>query len=307
MNAKFVGSKIAEARKNKGVSQAQLAQQLFISPQAVGKWERGESVPDILAITRLAELLGVDLNYFSGGTTTDIGSTDTIQSPLPADEPPTAAALSTPDTLTNFSGSNLAGIDFVGTHAPARKFNGSALQAANFAAANLTGSTFSGSDVRNASFNGANLTDCTFSASDMSATTFEEANLTNAKFTAVTLNGALFDHVAMVGTTFDKCDLTTTGFTNCTFNGVHFRNADLRNMCFDGQTFTNVHFDRTALNNATFRGATLQNVSFRPGFAITNKYYRALATINFDGARMDKLTYAALKGIGAEMAGVIVV
>ena len=46
-------------------SQAQLAGQLFISPQAVGKWERGESIPDILTIIRLAQILGVDLNYFS--------------------------------------------------------------------------------------------------------------------------------------------------------------------------------------------------------------------------------------------------
>ena len=46
MEAKMVGSKIAKARKEKNISQAQLAQQLFITPQAVGKWERGESIPD---------------------------------------------------------------------------------------------------------------------------------------------------------------------------------------------------------------------------------------------------------------------
>src|SRR6185437_11469839 len=65
MDTKMIGSKIAKARKNKNMSQAHLAQLLFISPQAVGKWERGESIPDIVTMNRLAEILEVDLNYFS--------------------------------------------------------------------------------------------------------------------------------------------------------------------------------------------------------------------------------------------------
>lgn len=47
METKMIGNKIAEARKNTNISQAQLVERLFISPQAVGKWERGESMPDI--------------------------------------------------------------------------------------------------------------------------------------------------------------------------------------------------------------------------------------------------------------------
>jgi transcriptional regulator with XRE-family HTH domain len=65
METQRIGGKIAEARKKINFSQAQLAQHLFISPQAVGKWERGESLPDILTFNRLAKILGVDLNYFS--------------------------------------------------------------------------------------------------------------------------------------------------------------------------------------------------------------------------------------------------
>lgn len=64
-NSKSIGNKIAEARKKNNLSQAELAQQIAISPQAVGKWERGESLPDISTLIRLAELVGVDLNYFS--------------------------------------------------------------------------------------------------------------------------------------------------------------------------------------------------------------------------------------------------
>lgn len=64
LNSKSIGNKIAEARKKINLSQTQLAQQVSISPQAVGKWEPGESMPAITTLNRLAEILGVDLNYF---------------------------------------------------------------------------------------------------------------------------------------------------------------------------------------------------------------------------------------------------
>ena len=48
----IIGKKIAEARKKIRISQAQLAERLFISSQAVGKWERGESMPDIITFNR---------------------------------------------------------------------------------------------------------------------------------------------------------------------------------------------------------------------------------------------------------------
>jgi transcriptional regulator with XRE-family HTH domain len=68
METKIIGNKIAEARKQLNMSQAQLAERLFISPQAVGKWERGESMPDITTFGRMAKILGVDLNYFSANS-----------------------------------------------------------------------------------------------------------------------------------------------------------------------------------------------------------------------------------------------
>ena len=81
-------------------------------------------------------------------------------------------------------------------------------------------------------------------------------------------------------------------------------------LCFDGQTFIGVKFDETALNGATFKGATLKNVSFHADWtwhSWSKKYYRAIKTICFDGATMDKLTYAALKGMEADLSKVTVI
>lgn len=50
------------ARVQAGLSQKEVAQALFISTQAVSKWERGESVPELSHVYRLAELLGVSVD-----------------------------------------------------------------------------------------------------------------------------------------------------------------------------------------------------------------------------------------------------
>lgn len=53
------GAFISELRKEKGITQKELASQLFISDKAISKWETGHSVPDITLLVPLAELLGV--------------------------------------------------------------------------------------------------------------------------------------------------------------------------------------------------------------------------------------------------------
>ncbi|MCL2369876.1 MAG: helix-turn-helix domain-containing protein [Firmicutes bacterium] len=69
MDTKIVGERISEGRKNKGLSQAQFAELVNISPQAVGKWERSESLPDIFMLGRIGEVIGTtDINYFLGKT-----------------------------------------------------------------------------------------------------------------------------------------------------------------------------------------------------------------------------------------------
>ena len=65
MNEIAIGNKIAEGRKKKGYSQAEFAQELSVSPQAVSKWERGESLPDIIMLGKIAASIGVDMNHFS--------------------------------------------------------------------------------------------------------------------------------------------------------------------------------------------------------------------------------------------------
>ncbi|MBQ7001035.1 MAG: helix-turn-helix domain-containing protein [Oscillospiraceae bacterium] len=57
-----IGANIAAHRKNAGLTQAGLAEKLNYSDKAVSKWERGESIPDVLTIMQLAELFGITVN-----------------------------------------------------------------------------------------------------------------------------------------------------------------------------------------------------------------------------------------------------
>ena len=296
MDTKIIGSKIASARKKANMSQAQLAQQLFISPQAVGKWERGESIPDIITINRLAEILGdasFQFSAFSGQIENEETDRQEETDAVPdAQERP---------LLNNFSGSNLAGSDLAGVTAHQRKFHSSALRGSDFSGADLTGSSFSSSDAREANFDGADLTDCILSVSTLDGASFNKTNLTRTEFNKCSMGGAKFTNALLKDTKLTMIDFRKTTFDNCSFNGVDFTYSDFRGVSLDGQTFTGVKFDKAALDNASFKGATLKNVSFKSSNTITNKYYRAIKTINFEGAMIDKLTYAALKGLGAEL------
>ena len=55
---KTLGARIAALRKEKGMTQLELAQQMGVTDKAVSKWERDLSCPDINTIPRLAEVLG---------------------------------------------------------------------------------------------------------------------------------------------------------------------------------------------------------------------------------------------------------
>ena len=57
-----IGANIAAYRKRSGLTQAGLAEKLNYSDKAVSKWERGESVPDVLTLAMLAEQFGITVN-----------------------------------------------------------------------------------------------------------------------------------------------------------------------------------------------------------------------------------------------------
>ncbi len=62
-----LAERIAQYRRQKGLSQETLAQQLGISRQSVSKWERGEALPETDKLPALAQALGVSLDTLLTG------------------------------------------------------------------------------------------------------------------------------------------------------------------------------------------------------------------------------------------------
>jgi uncharacterized protein YjbI with pentapeptide repeats len=205
--------------------------------------------------------------------------------------------------VTRFDMSQLQGSDFAGVEVRGGKFEMSMLRGSDFSRAILTGSSFKMSDVADAKFDGADLTDAIMTMADLTRVVFSRSILVRTDFGMSDLTQTRFADLALVDVKFRTTDLRHTIFEHCAFTGVDFTNSDLRGLNLDGSTLTSVRFDKAALNGVTFRGATLRDVSFRVGGW---KQRNSIRTVNFDGSRMDKLTYAGLKGMGADLSNVIV-
>lgn len=138
---------------------------------------------------------------------------------------------------------------------------------------------FNDSTLKGTDFSGSDLTNSSFNSSELSNVRFDGANLTSAKIIISSLKGA----------TFKSCVLDNTDFSGSDLSGVYF----------DNQTFMGTIFDKALLKGTSFKNAVFRNVSFRRVIDVKKA--------NFDGATMDKLTYAHLKGNNANLTNVTVI
>lgn len=79
------GQKIQTLRKQRGLTQEQLAQRLGVSRQAVSRWELDESLPETANLLPLGEVLGVSID-------TLLDPAQGLEGPAPKEEPSTPAA-----------------------------------------------------------------------------------------------------------------------------------------------------------------------------------------------------------------------
>ena len=67
MNLIKIGKFIASCRKNKNLTQEELAEKLYITDRAVSKWERGLSLPDAGIMLELCSILEINVNELLSG------------------------------------------------------------------------------------------------------------------------------------------------------------------------------------------------------------------------------------------------
>ena len=61
-----IGKNIKDLRKECGLTQSDLAKQLFISQDTISLWELNKSLPDIKSLIKMAKLFKVSTDYILG-------------------------------------------------------------------------------------------------------------------------------------------------------------------------------------------------------------------------------------------------
>ena len=328
---KKIGNKIAEARKKANISQAQLADLLFISPQAVGKWERGESMPDIITFNRIAELLGVDLNYFSD----NFQSATTVKL---IDEP---LDKQSPDLLTetqilpvapagnkiswDMSLGNWVDADFSGLRNLCERFGSSNMQRCKFIGSDLPGLILKSNNIDSCDFSGSNISNSHIENSHLNKNSFRDCSLKETLFTRTHINACDFAGSNFSGSTFSEsyingCDLSAVNFTgvtiksgglagvvaktgeteknstsNSVWNRSSFVDAQITDLVFGG-ILEDCYFENCSFTRVTFQNASLINTFF--------KNNKKLKQIRFIDCKADRITYVFLKQGKADLSGI---
>ena len=76
MNQEKIGRFISERRKEKGLTQMQLAEKLNITDRAVSKWETGKAMPDSSIMLLLCDILGISVNELLSGEKINMENND---------------------------------------------------------------------------------------------------------------------------------------------------------------------------------------------------------------------------------------
>lgn len=298
----IIGNKIAEARKKVNISQAQLAQRLFISSQAVGKWERGESMPDIITFNRLAEIFGVDLNYFSEGFDTVINELDSIE--LSKKQPSELVSGKLKKNLTwDMSRGNWADADFSGLKNLHDKFSSSNMQRCRFVGSDMSGLILKNNNVDTCDFSGSNFNESHILKSNLSNNIFKDCSMKETEFAETYIAGCDFTGADLTGVVIKSGGFSGVGNKSgglekngCTavWNRTSFIDTYIADIIFTG-TLEECSFENCSFNRVIFRNATFINSFFK------NK---SLKRIRFIDCQADRMSYEFLKNGKADLAGI---
>jgi uncharacterized protein YjbI with pentapeptide repeats len=293
VNFKMIGNKIAEARKKVNISQAQLAQQLFISSQAVGKWERGESMPDIVTFNHLAEILGVDLNYFSEG----LFSVSTELTPNELPEKQTNDLPSSKQKKNrgwNMSYGNWTDADFSGLKNLQEKFSSSNMLRCKFIGSDMTGLLLKNNNVQACDFSGSNFSRSLIQNSNLSNNLFKECLMQETEFSQTYITECDFTGADFTGVIIKSGGFGKNTIIDAKWNYTSFIDSYITDTIFTG-TLQVCSFENCSFNRLIFKDATILNTFFK------NK---SLKKIQFIDCQADRITYEFLKNGNANLTGI---
>ncbi len=318
----MIGNQIAKARKQMNITQSQLAERLFITPQAVGKWERGESVPDIITMNKLAEILEVDLNYFSEkfNSIENDSKSNTINN-----EKEPISSVKAGKLNWDMSKGNWVDADFSGLKELNDKFGSSNLMRCKFVGSDLSGLLLKSNNVDSCDFTDSDLSESKILNSNLAKNIFRDCNFEEAEISKSNLEKCDFSGARFKGTVFEKsfiygCNLNDADLSSIVvrfggISGVSGKSADrvmntISNAVWNRCSFSDTYFAdlvvigqliECSFENCDFTRITFQDAIFMNCFFKNNE---KMKKVKFVGCKADRLSYEFLRTCNADMSGI---
>ncbi len=293
LNSKSIGNKIVAARKKMNLSQTELAQRVFISSQAVGKWERGESMPDIPTLNQLAQIFGVDLNYFSDS----FSASEPLKEDETIENQPNEKQVVRPNKRFglnwNMSSGNWVGADFSGLNNLKEKFS----------ASNIKNCKFIGADLSELVLKGNNIEDSDFSNSDLRDSKIQSSNLCNNLFNGCSIIDATFNESEIDNCSFNAADFSGVEFSSVNFEKNKIENAIWKLSSFYLSNIADIEFNGI-IEECSFESCSFSKVTFKNA-KLLNTFFKGkkLMGIKFIDCEADRMTYEFLKNAKADLSG----
>lgn len=299
LNSTIIGNKIAEVRKKNNLSQAELANKISISPQAVGKWERGESMPDITTLNRLAEMFGVDLNYFSESFQSAKNEKQnekySIGIPIEQsnDEPKKHF-----DGKWDMSNGNWVDADFSGLKNLKDKFSSSNIKKCKFIKSDLSSLILKGNAITECNFSQSDIRNGKIYASEISKSNFNETNLIDTEIQQSEIKNCNFNNSNLSGAEFINSNFQKNSIENTVLKHTTFKNIGFSEITFGGNII-DCSFENCSFKGVKFVNATVLNTFF--------KHNRKFNKVEFINCNVDILSFAFLKSNGAKLEGITII
>lgn len=269
MAIELIGEKISLARKAMNMSQAELATKLNMSPQMVSKWERGESLPDIIMLKRLSEELNINICYLISDEVSEEQETNITPNA-------NQVKIKTDKALANiYKFGNWNHTDFSNTTIKDKNFSYAQLKRCNFSDCNLEGNNFSYTEFYECDLQRANL---------------KEANL---KFIDINKTDAS-------GVNLEGSYLKMSDFKYSKLNKAQLNNARIYCTCFKEVEMIDINLNDTLIEKTTFIGVIFNNITFNNTLFKECKFKKS----EFLNCRMDKITYNFLKSCKVNLSNV---
>lgn len=308
MENNSIGRKINYIRRTCNMSQLDLAKILCISHQQVSKWERDENLPDIITLSKIAEIFNIDIKDLTDTnlSCTSLQLTNTFDQNSTLKQNDITQNLESINPSSNITYNcepnhikenptllnNSDNFDAEFALKSQKIFKFTCLQNIDFYDKNFIEHNFSYSKVNKTYFNNSKLTNCPFNYSTIDNCNIKDCFMENTQVKCSTLKNTTFSDSTLIDFDIPKSTMHTINFNNCNINkilsnyskiiGTSFNNNNIKNWEVFYSQFNKIDFIKNNISQLIIKHSKIKNCSFAD---------TTLTTCIFSNSKISNLTF----------------